>query len=474
MSSLIANLLRGTAGLTAQSKGLEVTGRNLANVNTPGYARQRVDLNSGATMQGTNGPEPMGVRIAGVSQLRDTFLDRQVQAEKSLSSGLALKQDIYDQVQTALGQNINTAGQSAGVEGISSSTGGISGGLDEFFGAFQELGANPADAATKSTVLESAGALVDQINLADQRLATVQSDLTEKIGSDVTSVNQLLHDVAGLNEKIARFESGSPGGALDLRDQRQAKLEALSGYMNFETRPNPSGNGQIQVFSRDDSGNEVTLVDRNAVVAPVSSNGSAFEAGSPPSALALTSGALTTELQARDGFTQSVRNDLASVATQLRTAVNTAYNPGGTGQDFFAAGAGGRLLAIAPGLTGATLQASATGDAGANEIANAVAAVADQRFSTSGGAQINGTLGGFFGATVAGVGDALKSAGSALEDQQLTEQLAVSRRDQVSGVSLDEETTNLMKYQRAFQASARFVNVIDQMLDVVVNQMGRS
>jgi flagellar hook-associated protein 1 FlgK len=71
------------------------------------------------------------------------------------------------------------------------------------------------------------------------------------------------------------------------------------------------------------------------------------------------------------------------------------------------------------------------------------------------------------------VGGALQSATSELEDQQLTEQLAIARREQVSGVSLDEETANLMKFQRAFQASARFVNVIDEMLDVVVNQIGR-
>src|SRR5688500_17200317 len=118
--SLIANLLRGTAGLTAQSKGLEVTGRNLANVNTPGYSRQRVDLSSGATMAGRYGPESMGVSIIGVSQARDTFLDRQVRLEKSLTAGLTMKQDIYSQVQTALGQNINTAGGATGVNEVSS------------------------------------------------------------------------------------------------------------------------------------------------------------------------------------------------------------------------------------------------------------------------------------------------------------------------------------------------------------------
>ena len=433
MSSLTANLLRGTAALTAQSKGLEVTGRNLANANTVGYSRQRVELSSGATMAGRNGPEPMEIRIDGVSQARDVFLDRQVQTEQSLTAGLQAKQDIYDQVQTALGQGIETGTSSSGVDSVGNSTGGISGSLDDFFGSFQQFSTNPANGGTRSTVLESAGSLVERINAADQRLSALQDELTGAIGTDVNAVNRLLGDVADLNEKIARFETSSPGSALDLRDQRQLKLEELSSYMDFETRPNPSGNGQIQLFSRDATGNEVTLVNKNTVVSTVSFNGTGFTAGSPPSTLALTSGTLTTELEARDGFVQSVRDDLANFASQLRTSVNSAYNPTGTGQDFFTTGTGGTLLAIAPGLSAATLTATATGDAGANEIALSVAGIATRKFSTGSGAQIDGTLGGFFGDTVARVGDALKTTGPELEDQQLTQQLAVSRRDQVSG-----------------------------------------
>lgn len=471
MSSLIASLFSGSAGLAAQSKALEVTGRNITNVNTRGYSRQRVNFSSGQMVAGMYGSQTMPVRITGVTQARDIFLDRQVRTERSLTAGLTAKSSIYDSVQTALGQNISTSGQASGVDGVSSSTSGISGGLDAFFNSFQALSANPSDPATKNSVMDSASALVDQINAADQRLATVQSDQTAAIGSDVDNVNQLLKDVAGLNESIARYEASAPGSALDLRDQRQAKLEDLAGYMNVETRPDASGNGQLQVFSRDGAGNEVSLVNRNYVASDVSFNGSAFQAGSPATSLALTSGTMTTELTARDGYVQSVRDDLTNLSTQLRTSVNTAYNPGGAGQDFFAAGTGGALLAIAPGLTASTLQASATGDPGANELASAVASVADQNFSTGNGDAINGTLSGFFSGTVGRVGDALQTTNNELEDQNLTEQLALSRRDQVSGVSLDEETTNLMTYQKAFQASARFVNVIDQMLDVVVNQL---
>lgn len=459
----------------AQSKGLEVTGRNMTNVNTTGYSRQVLNLDSGGTYAGPNGPESMGVRITGVTQARDIFLDSQVQVEKSMTGGFTAQQDIYNRVEAALSQNIDTSSQSSAIDAAKNSTKGIGGALNDFFTAVQAWGNNPSDPAAKSPVLEAATTLVQRINDADSRLSDVQTDTTNQLNSDVNSVNQLLKDISGLNEQIGRYESGNPDSALDLRDQRQAKLEELSGYLNFETQTSASGNGQLDVIARDPSGNKVTLVAGNAVPGAISLSGSTFSAGSPPVALGLTTGSLVAKQTARDGFAQSVRDDLATFANQLQVAVNGAYNSSGTVGNFFAAGSGtGSLIQVDPNLTTSTLTATATGDAGANELAGAVAALATKKFSTANGDLIDGSMSGFYGSTVARVGTALKTASSNLQDQQLTEQLATSRRDQVSGVSLDEETANLMKYQRAFQASARYVTTVDSMLDTVVNQMGRT
>lgn len=474
MSSLNANLLRGTTALIAQSKGLEITGRNLANVNTPGYTRQRIELNSGLTVKGPQGPESTGVEITAVTQARSIYLDRQVQTEKSLTAGMSAKQQIYSQVQTALGQTIDTSSGSTSVDDIAGVSKGISGSLNELFNDFQELASNPTNATVKNGIINTAGTLADKINTADKDLATIQSDLTDQINSDVNTVNGILKEIAGLNERIGKLEINTPGGALDLRDQRQLKIEELSKYMNIETRPTAGGNGQVDVFSRDGSGAEVALVSKNVTTGPVSFTGTAFTAGNPTTTIAPNSGTLVTQVQARDTFVQTVRDDLANFATQLRTAVNDAYNPGGTtGQDIFAAGTGGNLIQVASGLNTTTLKASASGDAGANDLANAVASIANKKFSVSGGDSIDGTLSSNFSTLVSRVGDSLKTAQTQYEDQQLTESMAVSLRDQVSGVSLDEETANLMNYQRAFQASARFITTIDQMLDTVVNQMGR-
>ena len=125
-------------------------------------------------------------------------------------------------------------------------------------------------------------------------------------------------------------------------------------------------------------------------------------------------------------------------------------------------------------LTAANLKASDGGAAGSNTIALAVAALAHATFSTSGGDAIDGTFSGFFGKSVIKLGEALATANSRVEDQENIERLVRGQRDAVSGVSLDEEMANLVKYQRSFQASSRVFTVLDELLDNVVNRLGRA
>ena len=120
-------------------------------------------------------------------------------------------------------------------------------------------------------------------------------------------------------------------------------------------------------------------------------------------------------------------------------------------------------------LNFASLKATATTDAGANEVALAVADVGRKTFSTGAGAIIDGTIGGFFTKTVSGLGESLAGTNDKLGDQELIEQMITKNRDSVSSVSTDEELADLMKYQRSYQASARVVRVLDEMLDVLVN-----
>ena len=129
-------------------------------------------------------------------------------------------------------------------------------------------------------------------------------------------------------------------------------------------------------------------------------------------------------------------------------------------------------ISLRSGLTAAGISAG-TGAAGDNSIALAVAAVASQQFSTASGDSIDGTLSGHFATAVSTLGQSLASAQSRAEDQENIKNLVLNRRDTVSGVSLDEEMADLVRFQRAFQASSRVFSVVDELLDTVVNQLGR-
>jgi flagellar hook-associated protein 1 FlgK len=218
----------------------------------------------------------------------------------------------------------------------------------------------------------------------------------------------------------------------------------------------------------------VVLVNQTTVNGTVAFNGTQITAGSPATALALTAGSIKGSLTARDGAVQTLRDNLDALAAQLVAAVNAAYNPtGATGNFFDPAGTAAGTIRVASGVTASTLKASDGGAAGDNTIALAVAALAEHSFSVAGGDGIDGRFSGFLANTVSALGQSLASANAEVQDQENIEKLIRNQRDTLSGVSLDEEMADMMKFQRAFQASSRVFSIVDNLLDLVVNQLGR-
>lgn len=467
MSGLFATLGNSVKALTAHSRAIETTGKNLANVNNPNYARQRAIYGDRGTIETPNGPESMGIEAIGVEQLRDTLLDRQVMREVSLKASFEAEQSGYQRAQAGLGQSIDRT------ESATSGTGakGLAAAIDDFFNAFQSFAARPTDFGERQTLIQKAQILTDRFQLADQRIAHVQGDLDSEIASDVTEVNQLLQTIADLNGQIGRFEINAPGSAVDLRDQRQAKLEELAAKLPIEVAG--STGGQLQIVAKDGSGADVVLVDLASVQGTVAFNGTQITAGASATALALSGGSIKGALTARDGAVQVLRNDLDALAAQLVEAVNGAYNPSGATGDFFtAANLTAGTISISSGVTTTSLKASDGGAAGDNDVALAVAQLASTAFATASGDGIDGTFSEFFSKTVSKLGQALTGANSRVDDQTNIERLVRSQRDGISGVSLDEEMADLLKYQRAYQASSRVFTVIDDLLDTVVNRLG--
>jgi flagellar hook-associated protein 1 FlgK len=474
MAGILANLLSGSRAMSAQSKGAEVAGKNLANLNNTSYSRERIDIQSTAMVQTGFGTESSGVQASGAQQLRDKFLDAAVLRENSDTGSAQALNDALTRAQTALGERLDrTTDTSAVTDTAGAGSAGIQSALSDFFTSFQSLAANPSDPSARQAVLQNANTLATRLNAADSRLAQVQTDTTAQISDDVKTVNGVLQSIATLNAQIAAAENGVTGQAPELRDQRQAKLEELAGYVNFTVSPDTAASGgTMQISVQDSSGNPVPLVQGGNVVGNVAFDGTNFTTGAPPTNLGLTSGSLEANLAVRTGPIQGVRDQLASLATQLTQAVNTAYNPSGATGNFFATPPASGLLAVDPSVTVANLKATDTGTSGGNELALAVAGVSTKAFATSGGDAIDGTASGFFSTVVSGLGGQVSSSNVNLENQQLLQSAVTDQRDSVSGVSLDEETTDLLRYQRAFQASARFVTIMDDLLNTVVNQLG--
>jgi flagellar hook-associated protein 1 FlgK len=469
MSGLFGSLNAAASALQAHSLAVEITGKNLANANNASYARETVSYSAGATVVTAQGAQSLGL-TADVAQVRDTLLDRQVMRETSLSSYYSTQQQALQRAQAGLGQTISSAA-STGATATTTTDTGVGAALDDFFNAFQALASNPTDTGSRQALVSSAGILSDRMQQADTSLAQAQTDLGAQVDGNVTSANSLLQTVAGLNSQILRIEAGNPGSAVDLRDQRQAALEQLAALMPVTVTD--TGGGEVQVAAVDGSGTPVVLVSHGTVNGSVAFNGTQITGGSSGTVLALASGSMQGAIDARDGAIQTLRDQLDQLASQVVTSVNGLYDPSGsTGNFFTASGTTAGTMSVDSSLTAAGLTAGASGAAGDNSVALAIAGLAKHKFSTAGGDQIDGTIGNFFSGSVSQFGQALSTVNSSVTNQSSIETLVRGQRDSVSGVNLDEETANLLKFQRAYEASSRVLQTIDSMLDQVINKLG--
>lgn len=467
MSGLLGNLQSAARALAAHEAGVQVAGRNLSNVNNPAYARQRVQLGDRAILESNHGPVGNGVEVLGIQQIRDRFMDASVAREIASTSYLQAQQSGLERAEANLGEQINRSEDSAFVGDLSSSSDGLSAAINDFFNSFEGFAASPRDVGLRPVLIEKAEILATKFNVTDARLTDLQGDLTNEITAGVDEANRLLKEIGDLNAEIQKFEIDRPMSALDLRDQRQSRIEALSKFMDITARPIPGGNGQVQITTRDSAGADVVLVDRGTT-SDIAFNGTGFTVGTPPTTLGLRGGSLQGQLDIRDGGIQDIRDKLKLAASQITTAVNGVYSA--TGNNFFAAAPATGLMAVDPTLTVTSLKSTATTDIGANEIALGVADLARKTFSTAGGDLIDGIVSQFYGRTVTELGVKLSSTSSKLGDQQLVTDLMTRQRDAVSGVSMDEEMADLIKFQRAYQASSRVLTVIDNLLDTLINR----
>jgi flagellar hook-associated protein 1 FlgK len=476
---LFTSLYGSANALRAHSSALDIVGRNMANVNNPAYSRQRIVYGDKGEVTTALGTQSLGVEPVAIQQMRDSLLDKQVTEETAYTELFNSQQPYLLQAQSSVDQGI--FGKSQSVDTVSTSTdlpSGLSSSLDAFFNAWQSFATKPSDSVGKQQLIANTDDLIEKIRLADQRLGDLSippsvgatgNTITGQMDQGATSVNGILSTLADLNRQIGRAEIGNPGNAVDLRDQRQAKLEELAKYIDFTTVAESAGQVGIQVSNG--SGGTVTLLSQAVVSGSLSRNTTTHQyqwtptGSATPQAVAFSAGRMAGYLQVGTTI-NGYRTQLDTFTNTLVTKVNTAYNSATNG-DFFTS-TGTTASTIARTATATTVVATdPTSPSGANDRALAVASLASNTTF------LNGTPAQSVAKIVTQVGQDVSVNEARYNDQKTLGDLLKSQRDSYGGVSLDEETADMMRLQSAYQASAKIMSVIDELLSTIMNTLSR-
>lgn len=492
-------------GMVAAQAGLNVVNHNIANANTEGFSKQRVELSASFPYQGPNPHADklyqfgQGVDVVAVTRVRDTFLDTQYRSEKAIFNEMEAANDIFRQLEDVVGEPNDS---------------GLASAMQRLFDAIQDMSNAPENIASRSAFLQQA---VDVLQTMQQQARQVknlhtnlvgnQGDLTSmsasQLGLAVEEVNTLLTNLAGLNKEIATV-SASGANPNDLLDKRALTLENLSKYLNIQVTEAP--NLDITV-----SAGGVRLVEGRflrqtlTLAANTGSNAAAVPAlvqssGGTDMTNSLGGGKMKAILDVAGNNTTiksvyQVFSELNSVVETLASNFNTVQQAGrdingnqyttGPYSELFSLdasypGSGPRVLyyqvnaslvnnpdRLALAANDTTLAPGNFAGPGDNRNAQAFSAL---RRTTQ--TALNGqTYEEFHQTMVARLGINAKS----FKDREATQEALLNqldgRRQSVSGVNLDEETIDLLRFQRAFEASSRLIRTYNDLYDAIINMV---
>jgi len=453
MSGLSSAIEVGKRGLLAYQKVMNIIGHNTANVNTPGFSRQRSVLQT-TTPVGNMGT---GVEASKVERLRDSFLDSQFRAETHRFKYWESLANALSQVERLLNEPSENA------------LGAL---LDKFWNCWQDLADNPEDLAPRYALREVTISLTNAFHHLSARLKEVQQAQNAQVEQQVDRINQIADEVAELNSSIVTAESDG-SNACDLRDKRDLLLDELSELVNLKTVERENGSVSVfisgHVLVEDFEVERLSLressIGRMAVSLPIwQENNQEVE---------LSSGSLKGLLVARDELIPEYRERLDSLARELVEAINQIHSRGyglnsNTGVDFFDST---ELDAENITLDGTVardvreIAASSDGTPGDNSIALEIAALRESLQMESNTL----SFGQYYNSLVSEVGAKAKEASETESSYQLLAQQMENQRNSAMGVSLDEEMIELVKCQHAYQAAARMVATVNEMMDAITN-----
>jgi flagellar hook-associated protein 1 FlgK len=445
----------GVQALDASQGALDATSNNIANVNTPGYTREVAQISENGENVAGDEITGGGVTLEGLQSVRDELLNIQIQQQTSAQSSADTQSSSLQQVQTLF----TTNGDDIASEMTSLSS------------SLALLSANPSSSSAQQGVLSSGQDLADAFNTTAQGLITAQSDADQQVTQTVSQINSLTQQIAQLNGQLAQVPAGENGGTTqDRLDQLVQQLSGLTNVSITQTSDGETittGNGSPLVMGNQ-SFNLQTTTSTDGFQQVLDSNGDNITSS-------ISGGTLGGAIAIRDQTIPGFLTQLNTLASQFGTAFNSAQakgfdSNGNAGTNFFTVpsnlndAAAGISVAIS---NPAQVAISSDGSAGSNgNVANLSAALTTALPSGQSAANAYASL-------VFQVGSAASNAStqSTAIGQNLTQ--LTTQQGAVSAVDINEETTNLMRYQAAYEAASRIVSTI-QVLDNAALNMGSS
>lgn len=461
----------GKRAMMNSQSALHTVGHNIANKNTEGYSRQRVEVQTADAVGEGNLRFGTGAKMSAVTRIVNPQLEKQIGNEKNALGFLNGQNEGMVRVEQVYNEQL--------VEGLNSS-------ISKFFNAFRELSNNPENMASRTLVGETANYMSSDFNRAHDQLVNIRKDLDQQIAVHINDVNEMTHEVATLNEKIQAVEM-TGAHANDERDTRDQLLKKLGEKINI--RWAEGKDGQVTITA----GNTAVLVSgrdvRELAVAGTPAAGNKGEGNfdilyqaNPGTTVNVTSqitgGQTGGLIKVRDEFIHEMLGGLDTMASSIGRQVNefhssgyNAYNQ--TGVPFFHIPGGDEKAAQSIKVSSEILNDSAKiavagnpNAPGDNSIANLIS---DLQFKKFMGPEGNSSIDEFYNATVGRVGVVSHRLQSEADTQQNIVNQLTNIRESISGVNLDEETTKMIEFQKAYDASARLIRTADEMLETVLN-----
>jgi flagellar hook-associated protein 1 len=449
MTTLSSIMNTTLSALQTQQAAIALTSSNIANVNTDGYTRQSVVIL--ASSSGTT---------ASSKRVYDTFLTNQLRSANQALGEYTAKAKYLDSVEVVFDES----------EGS-----GLSEAMSDFWSAWQDLVGNPSGSSERSVLASSADALADLFNSMNSDLSDIRGGVDDDVLSTVDAVNKDVEQIAALNQNIAQALAAGQDTST-YQDSLDVLVSDLSTLVDIRTHTNDSGQTSIQLadgtplvegtasWSLSTQTNtskglkDVTWLDGNGNATIITD--------------AVSGGELGGEIEVRDDLIPSYRNQLDELATAIMETVNSLHTSGydldgASGISFFV-GTGAAGMAVNSAiLDNPELIAAASSSAEASSdgsIATAIAELQDSLALDDG----TTTISDYYSALVTKIGTAVQTADTRYETQSNAIALYQNLRDAVSSVSLDEEQTKLLMYQNAFEAAAKVMTVLDELMQTVI------